>query len=65
MTGWSLWRWMYVPIVPSLASRPARFAALARPRSRSSSMAFAKSPPASVSAERASIIPTPAICRSF
>src|SRR5687767_9992330 len=52
-------------MVPSLASRSVRFAILAWPRSRSSSNAFSRSPPASVRADLASIIPTPASCLSF
>src|SRR5690606_41507785 len=52
-------------MAPSEASRSARLAAWASPRSRSSSNALSKSPPASANACLASIMPTPAARRSF
>src|SRR5699024_11222506 len=50
--------------MPSAATRPAFLAAVARPRSRSSSMALAKSPSASVRAFLHSIMPQSVCLRS-
>ena len=52
------------PTSPSAAVRPDFFAALARPLVRSQSMAASMSPPVSVSARLASIIPAPDASRS-
>ena len=52
------------PTSPSAAVRPDFFAALARPLVRSQSMAASMSPPVSVSAFLASIMPAPETSRS-
>src|SRR5918996_2697166 len=50
--------------MPSLAARPVRLAASARPFSRSMRLAASRSPPVSVSAFLQSIIPAPVASRS-
>ena len=54
----------FATTIPSAATRPAFFACVASPFSRSSSIAFSTSPSASVKAFLQSIIPTPVDFRS-
>src|SRR5579862_319454 len=55
--------WTYEPIRPERASRSPRFSALVRPFWRICSRALSKSPPASVRACLASVMPTPVSSR--